>query len=327
MVNQPKLLSEETHPYSVQMQLVFGSDIELILDENDIRLPFAGQYTLHIIREHTPAREEIKGKTRIAISLDAFTSACEAESAGQLLTTSLLWFAAHERVTIGFRKFAHERVTNGCRNGCRKSDLFEICDFEICDNRTQSSGLRIEAEAGTFCKVTPDNLASVAGQAFEAQIDISPSVLISMKFFASAKLEENQRSRFIGLITALEALAEQRDYGDEIKQIVSDMADDLESHPILQGSDKDSLRASLSGRIRSLYKESVRQAIRRTVKEHIKDSEETLKFIEQVYGLRSKMLHEGSQDIAEISFDQLETVLIQLYSSILELPLKSRGDI
>jgi hypothetical protein len=298
----PEPLPERTHPYSVWMQLVLGSNIELLLDGDDVRLPFAGSYTLRIVRERTPAREEASDQTRIAVHLDAFASASEAERAGRLLTTSFLWFAAFKRVTIGFRK--------------RTGDyLFAIRD------RTQSSGITMEGEGRAFYKVAPDELASVAEQAFKAEIDVSQSVLISMEFFAAARLESTQRARFVSLMTALEALAEQADYGDELGSVLFEIATQIESHPSLQGPEMKSLRASLSGRVSQLRTESVRQAILRTVRQHV-DDKGAVRFVDEAYGIRSKMLHEGHH-VAELPAlcNGIETVLVQVYSSILQLPL------
>lgn len=263
----PEPLPERTHPYSVRMQLVLGSNIELLLDGDDVRLPFAGSYTLRIVRERTPAREEARDQTRIAVHLDAFSSASEAERAGRLLTTSLLWFASFKRVTIGFRK--------------RTGDyLFAIRD------RTQSPGITMEGEGRAFYKVAPDELASVAEQAFKAEIDVSQSVLISMEFFAAARLESTQRARFVSLMTALEALAKQADYGDELGSVLVEIARQIESHPTIQGPELKSLRTSLSGRIRQLRIESVRQAIIRTVRQHV-DDEDAVRFVDEAYGIRS----------------------------------------
>jgi hypothetical protein len=302
----PEPLPERTHPYSVRMQLVFGSNIELLLDGDDVRLPFAGSYTLRIIRERTPVPEETRDQTRIAVHLDAFASASEAERAGRLLTTSFLWFAAFKRVTIGFRK--------------RTGDyLFAIRD------RTQSAGITGEGKGRFFYKVAPDELASVAEQAFKAEIDVSQSVLISMEFFAAARLESTQRARFISLMTALEALAEQADYGDELGKVLFEFAREIESHPKLQGPDMTPLRTSLSGRIRQLRTESVRQAILRTVRQHV-DDENAVRFVDKAYGIRSKMLHEGHQ-VAELPAlcNGIESVLVRVYSSMLQLPLKHAG--
>jgi hypothetical protein len=216
---------------------------------------------------------------------------------------SVLWFAAFKRVTIGFRKRTGEYP------------------FAIRD-RTQSTGISIEGEGRYFYQVAPQELASIAEQAYAADVDVPRSILLSMEFFAAAGLEATGRAQFISLMTALEALAEQRDYGDEIGGIFVDLAQQLESDPLLQEPDNKPLRASLSGRIRQLRKESVRQAILRTVREHV-DDPEAMKFIDHAYDLRSKMLHEGYQirELPELS-SGLRNILIQMYSSVLKLPLK-----
>ena len=143
-----------------------------------------------------------------------------------------------------------------------------------------------------------------------------------MEFFAAAGLEATGRAQFISLMTALEALAEQRDYGDEIGNIFADLARRIESEPLLQGPDNKPLRDSLSGRIRQLRQESVRQAILRTVREHVNDPK-AAKFVDDAYGLRSKMLHKGQHvtELPELSRG-LKNILIQMYSSVLKLPLK-----
>jgi hypothetical protein len=227
---------------------------------------------------------------------------------GGLLTTSLLWFATFKRVTIGFRN--------------RTGDyLFAIHD------RTQSPGLTMEAEGRAFYKVAPDEIASVAEQAFRAKVDVSQSVLISMEFFAAARLESTQRARFISLMTALEALAEQMDYGEAVASVLSGIAGQIESHPDLQRPDSETLRTSLSERIKQLRTESVRQAIQRTLRQHI-SNKDAMRFVDKAYGTRSKMLHEGYR-VAELPdlCNDLESILVQIYSSILQLPLKAEDGV
>jgi hypothetical protein len=296
-------LPEQTYPYSVRMHLLFGSNVELVLNEESIRIPFAGACTLQLTKESGSAREEANFHTRAAIDLDAFPSAGEAERAGRLLTASLLWVAAFKRVTIGFRK--------------RTGDY----PFAIRD-RTLAAGISVEGEGRAFYKVTPEEIAAIAEQAYSAGSDISQAVLISMEFFAAARLEATDRARFISLMTALEALAVQKDLGDEIGGILNTLAEQLESAPRLQGPEDERLRASLSGRLRQLRQESVRQAILRTTREHIQDREAE-QFVDNAYGIRSKMLHEGHR-VAELHTLEapLEAILVRLYSSIMGLPLR-----
>jgi hypothetical protein len=295
-------LTEQTHPYAVRMHLLCGSNVELVLDKDSIRIPFADACALQLTKERGSPREEANFHTRAVIDLDAFPSACEAERAGRLLTASLLWVAAFKRVTIGFRK--------------RTGDY----PFAV-RNRTLSSGFSMEGEGRALYKVTPEEIAAIAQQAYSAGSDISQAVLISMEFFAAARLEATDRARFISLMTALEALAVQQDLGDEISGVLNALAEQLESAPQLQGPKHERLRTSLSSRLRQLRQESVRQAILRTIREHIQDRKAE-RFVDDAYGIRSKMLHEGHR-VAELHTLEapLEAILVRLYSSIMRLPL------
>jgi hypothetical protein len=142
-----------------------------------------------------------------------------------------------------------------------------------------------------------------------------------MSFFASARLETTEQARFIGLMTALEALSEQQDYGEDIGSMLTKLALQLETDPLLAGDEKSQLRSSLSSRIKQLRQESVRQAILRTVRQHISDKD-TIKWVDNAYGIRSKILHEGLiiPDLHLLT-NRLEGVLRQIYASMFNLPL------
>jgi hypothetical protein len=96
----PALLPESTHPYVVRVSLALGNNVEIDLSDEDMRLPFAGDYTIRIVKEQTNPREQANFIERISVHLEAFSSACEAERAGKLLVLSLLWVSASKRITI-----------------------------------------------------------------------------------------------------------------------------------------------------------------------------------------------------------------------------------
>jgi hypothetical protein len=153
----------------------------------------------------------------------------------------------------------------------------------------------------------------------------------SMELYASAHFDISDRSRFVTLMTALEALSEQRPLGQNAAQALDEVAACLETSPSLSDdpgltselrTSRRALRESLRGRIRELKRESVRQAILRTVREYVSE-EDLVAFVDQAYGKRSKILHTGL-DIAELSevTSRLESVLRRIYSSILEIQLE-----
>jgi Apea-like HEPN len=296
-------LPETTHPYAVRVSLKLGSNVELNLGDDDVRLPFGGDFLLRIQKEHTSPDEQANFIKHISVDLEAFPSAGEAERAGRLLTLSLLWIAASKRVTVGFGKWTGQYP------------------FAIRD-RTRSDGITCHARGRVFYPLEPAEVSSIAEEAFRTGRDVAPSVLTSLEFYASARMESTPHAQFIGLMTALEALSDQRDYGDDVAGLLDGLAKQLESSPLLAGQDKSSLRNSLSGRLKQLRQESVRQAILRTVSEHIADGE-TIRFLDEAYGIRSKILHEGfrAADLPTLA-RRCEDVLRQVYSAILGLTLR-----
>jgi hypothetical protein len=64
--------------------------------------------------------------------------------------------------------------------------------------------------------VSPEEFSSIAAEAYKLGRDFAPNVLTSMEFYASARMESTERARFIGVMTALEAISVQPDYGDKV---------------------------------------------------------------------------------------------------------------
>jgi hypothetical protein len=106
----------------------------------------------------------------------------------------------------------------------------------------------------------------------------------------------------------------QRDYGDQISAVLDGLAFQLDAHESLGGDAQTPLRQSLAGRIRQLRQESVRQAIIRTVRAYSEDNE-LVRFIDEAYGVRSKILHEGARvtNLDDL-IQRTESIIRSLYS-------------
>ena len=295
-------LSKSTHPYAVRVSLLLGSNIELDLKEDEVRLPFATNYIIRIAKESANPREQAVSHKRVTVDLEAFPSASEAERAGRFLVLSLLWVAASKRVTIAFDQYTGEYP------------------FAVRD-RTQSAGISCRGYGRAFFRIKPEEFSSIAELAYKLDKDVPNNVITSMEIYASAHLESTARASFIGLMTALEALSSQCDYGDDIAAVLANLASQLEDSPKLAGEDKESLRTSLSNRLRQLRQESVRQSIIRMVNQYINDPN-IIQFIDKAYGVRSKILHEGlrSPELVDLSV-RIDEIMRQIYSKMLGLPL------
>lgn len=305
----PVHLPESTYPYVVCVSLILGNDVELNLSDEDVHLPFADNYTLKVVKEPTNDREQTNFLKRVSVHLEAFPTDCEAKRAGKMLALSILWVAASKRVTIAFEKW---------------TDDFP---FTI-RNRTQSIGALCRAAEGrVHTNISLEDFSSIAEKAYNQGSDLPPqvltSVLTSMEFYTSARMESTERARFIGLMTALEALSQQRIYSDKVEDLLKNLASQLEQSTELAGEENESLRTSLSGRLRELRRESVTQAIRKTLKEYDMGDKKNLDFIKEAYGTRSKILHEGFRETKlQTLTDRLEEVMRQLYSAMIGLKLE-----
>jgi len=314
-------LPEHTHPYVVCMPLILGSNAELNMSEDEVNLLFANKYIFNVIKEPTNPREQATFIERITVYLKAFPSACEAEQAGKLLVLSLLWVAVSKRLTIGFEK----RTGN--------------FPFAVRD-RTQSSGVKFRAELRGCCNISPKEISLLAEQAYLTEQVLPNNIITSMELYASARLESTEMARFITLITAIEALAEQREYSTELKKLFDGFASSLQDSQLfkkegvfplfaeeenpLSFEEKQSIKNSLVGRINgknSLCQESVRQAIKIIVKKHIQERDD-INFVDKAYGQRSDILHNGIiPPELSILTTRLENILRKIYSSILGLSL------
>jgi hypothetical protein len=223
----PQPPPEISHPYAVAVPLTLGTNAELAQVEEEVTVAFAGG-VVWIVKDNTPQTEVAASLKRVTVHLEAFQTACAAERAGKLFALSLLWMVASNCVTVGLRKWMGE------------------LPFAVRD-RTRSDGISVHGEGRAYFTLKPGEIAAVAGQVYAQAREVQPHMLTSMQFYAAARLEASEGARFITLMIALEALAEQKDYGDEVAGVFTELTKQLEQSPALPRGRK-GLDAQLAGR-------------------------------------------------------------------------------
>lgn len=306
--DSPSAPPTTTHPYAVRVPLVLGNEVNLTLKEDEALLQVFGRNgTIRLTPEHTSPWENSNGLKRLTATVEAFDSASAAERGGMKFVGALLWVAVAKNISMVVET----------RTG--------IFPFSVRD-RNQSTGVTCRSEITRPRRMTLDEIASLASTAYDRAKDLSDSVVTSLEFFASSRMEATERSKFISLVVALEALAVQADYAEALPALpglLSELATQLTTAPFLAGSEHDAVRTSLSDRMKQLRQESVGQAIRRTIKPHVKDAA-TVKFVNEAYSTRSKILHEGtSEPELQVMRIRLEGVMREIYASMLGLPLEA----
>lgn len=298
-------LPAASHPYAVRLYLTFGSDSEINLADESARLPFASGLVVQVTEDWLPGTEKARYWRRLIVDLLAFDRASEADRVGMIFAQAMLWMAISNNVSLKFNR------------------LFGQLPYEVY-NRTRSGGLSGYAEGVAFWRLDIGKAVADAESAYARGSTLNNTTHTSMQFYASSRMEASPTAKLLWLITALEALSTQREYEGAIVEALNEASQFVKGHEALANEDMQVVRESLANRIMELRRESVRQAIKRLVKEWVSDADApTLRFIDEVYGKRSKLLHEGVE-LEEIQADivRLERILRTIYQSMLGLPLE-----
>jgi len=119
-----------------------------------------------------------------------------------------------------------------------------------------------------------------------------------MELYSSSSLEITQQSKFITLITSLEALSEQEDYTTYISFIeskIQELKNAIDSQD--EANIPKKVKNSLKGRIgKELLRESVNQAVLGMMEKCRVQTPENKKLFTLAYKTRSDLLHDGKTD-------------------------------
>ncbi|MBN3885546.1 MAG: hypothetical protein HWQ44_22125 [Nostoc sp. JL34] len=114
----------------------------------------------------------------------------------------------------------------------------------------------------------------------KTRYEIADKPKFSMELFAAARLEATERARFVGLVSALEPLAEQKKFEyPDLKKIVKDTLNKVQDSLDLP----DDIKRSLEGSISNLTRESVSHAIKRLIITHLSEDKMALEILEEAY--------------------------------------------
>lgn len=223
------------------------------------------------------------------IEIVGFPTATDAESAGMCMAQSLLLAAVSLNFGLRLTYHSHEPPT-----------IFD---------RTVSPGMSMWGElSSTFPQeVVLNELAQAS------QVPLKDRrLLLSMELFVAAALESNDRAKFVMAVSALEPLAVQESLGSEVVAVVDRLAAQLESETTIPSDIRDSLR----GRLLQLKQESVRQALKRLCRTWVPNDSTAWRTLDEAYGLRSELLHEGRPNDLDILLAEKTRIVSNLLRRI-----------
>jgi hypothetical protein len=136
-----------------------------------------------------------------------------------------------------------------------------------------------------------------------------------MEIFSGARLEASDRAKFLAIVSALEPLAGERPLGADVDQLVDVYLEELKEASGLTSN----VRSSLEGRVNQLRKESIRQALRRLVRDALPERPEAVELIDNAYALRSQIVHSGRPGDLDVDLEResrrVSNIIREIYSS------------
>ncbi|MBW4423405.1 MAG: hypothetical protein KME50_02805 [Nostoc desertorum CM1-VF14] len=289
IADKPKL-----RPYGSKVDIILGGDSQFGFDGESC-LILGNELIVRLI----PRQNKKFEFQKFTAYLEGFATASEAEEAGLKFAMSVLWAAVSLRCPL--RLEYHTPLP--------------CVVYDRTSHEGMSSYFALSFTSGASLVV------EVLEQSFTSNIPINNKrLLVSMELFAAARLEATERAKFIGLVSALEPLAEQKKFEyPDLKKIVKDTLNKVQDSLDLP----DDIKRSLEGSIRNLTRESVSHAIKHLIITHLTGDKIALEILEEAYTIRSKILHEGAfyPDLQDKSY-KIENVIRRLYSAILGYELR-----
>lgn len=230
------------------------------------------------------------------IELEGFASAADAESQGKKLALSLLWLAIRHGHALQLNYQTHEPVY-----------VYE---------RNRSSGWGGSGYADNIInqsEVINDLLTN-----YSELPDTNTKLFLSMEIFAASRLETSEKAKFLSMVSSLELLANRKQHGNEVKNHIKQILNELKCSKKINNE----IKSSISSSIGNLKKESIGQSLKRFALENLPDFPNAAVVIEEAYKIRSQIIHSGrtkdsSVDLNEI-MRELEKIIRAIYQKILD---------
>lgn len=259
--------------------------------------------------------EKISEGTSFVILSGGYKDSDDALKEGCIVKESLLCYAAKNRLGIDLgRDIASTFLADSVKqrifeeHGVRMiDDVHGLCVYEE-DYPTSyfsTKGLIL---------VNPRDMAYFTeelNRIVETPRVVTEKVKLSMELLTFSYFEKSERSRFLTLVLAVEALLQPEERPKNVQLLVDSLKEQTNSSNI---SDAD--RKSIVGSLNWLYKDSISKSLKKMADKHLSGSEyggmPARKFISKCYDARSQLVHTGAVTDQKISIGFLAANL-ELY--------------
>lgn len=269
------------------------------------------------IREHNHAA--VLGKS--------FTSEDQARAAAEKCKRALLYWAIAQPLGIDFGDGKQ-------RSGVTKAGLKCLEEQHGCPIRNDIQGIDVYGHVEKLKFVlfsaklklgkNPNELIDTFKREYMNSRNFTGKQLLASEIFASSFFDVSARSRFITLVTAVEAMLEPIKHSDDIEALVEEF-----KAQVSQSVVDETTRDSIIGSLERLKDQSIRQAGRtlanRLLPNELFDGQESARFFTRSYGLRSQILHKGTISDEEDDILHLANVMETFVNRLLLAALNNES--
>ena len=270
----------------------------------------------------------IKEHARAAVLGGPYASEGQARDAAEKSKRALLYWAIEQRLGIDFGDGKQRSiVTNeglevlqkqyGCP--CR-NDIHGIDVYEHVENLKFVS-FNVKETVGKF----PLKLIDTFKREYLNSRRLTEKQVLSSEIYASSFFDVSARSRFVTLVTAVEALLEPLERSDEVQALVAELkAMTLRSK---RSKIDEPTRESIIGSLERLRHQSISQAGRtfadRLIPNDLFDGQSSADFFTRCYEWRSQIVHRGKIEDELVDMWHLANVMESFVARLLLAALNS----
>jgi len=267
----------------------------------------------------------IKGHARVAIIGGPYASEYQARTAAEKSKRALLYWAIEQRLGMDFgdgkqKSFVTKEYLAILQKqyGCPvKNDVHGIDVYEHVENLRFVS-MNAKGTVGKY----PPKLIDTFQREYLNSRQLTEKKVLASEIYASSFFDVSARSRFITLVTAIEALLEPLKRSDEVQALVAELEATTQQSMIDEPT-----KASIIGSLERVRDQSISQAgrtlARRLLPDEFFDGQSSVDFFTRCYNLRSRILHHGTIPKESVDIGRLANVMETFVAHLLIAVLNS----
>jgi hypothetical protein len=179
--------------------------------------------------------------------------------------------------------------------------------------------------ANAFQPYPPDRFAESIHASLAARRAHNDKVWVAAELYCAAFFDRASRSRFITLVTALEALLDNKPRTGEALALITSWQNELKKVPA--SALDHSTRSAMMSTLGFMQRESIGQAGRalsdRLLTDRIYRGESASEFFPQCYALRSEIVHSGRPKDASVDLSDLSNACMIFVGDLLREALRA----